>query len=405
MHRRKFLTLAASSLAGCAYLRIDPWSYLIRSDVIDSPEKEALVLQKAKLGWSEDGKIRVLETNGTPYEIGYQHGVLLRKEIQDNIGFLFDSAVDKFHFEELFDECYERMRPFIPQDYIDEMHGLAHGSRLPLKVIHGIHALPEIGEWGGKKRIAKVIKQMMSGELGTSCSNLSASSFATKDGRMYTVRILDWGLHRISRLHQYPLIHICNPIGAIPFINIGWIGFIGAISGINKEGITLGEMGYGDIPNETLHGTPMPFLLREVLAKAKNLSNVRNIIKSNPGTNSFVFLMSDGKTKEAEMYIRDRERFLVFKAGEKVVDRKNNILPIKNIVFGGHYGDKMQNILTQKYGEINPEILMKEIIPAIAMPSNFQNVIYSPDNLEFWVANAKSKSERAAEMEYTHFKW
>ena len=94
---------------------------------------------------------------GSAYERGYQHGKILRKEITDNIQWLYDKAVEKFKLEELFDESYERMRPFISQEYADEMHGLAHGSKLPLKVIHGVHALPEIGEWGGKKHIKKVM--------------------------------------------------------------------------------------------------------------------------------------------------------------------------------------------------------------------------------------------------------
>lgn len=399
-------------LTGCGFWRIDTMSYLIRSDVITSPDEENKILSKASLGYTDDGKIRVLYTSGTPYEIGYQHGVLLRKEINDNIKSLYDSAVDKFHVEELFDEVYERMRPYMKKEYVEEMHGLAHGSRLPLKVIHGIHILPEIGEWGGKKRIGKIVKQMMRGELGTSCSNMAALPKATKDNKMYVVRILDWGLHRISKLHKYPLIHVSKPNYGKPYVNIGWVGFLGAISGMNSEGITLGEMGYGDGPNETLRGNPMPFLLREVLSHAKNLKDVQRIIKTNEGTNAFIYLMADGKAKKAEIYIRDRDRFRVFNEGASISDKRttmdgqikeSNVTGIKDYVYGGHYNDKMYEQLSTNKGEITPEVLMKKVIPQISMPSNFQNVIYSPQTLEFWVANAKSKDDRAAESEYSYF--
>jgi hypothetical protein len=46
---------------------------------------------------------------------------------------------------------------------------------------------------------------------------------------------------------------------------------------------------------------------------------------------------------------------------------------------------------------------MKEIVPKIAMPSNFQNVVYDPAGLKFWVNNAGSRTERAAERPFTYF--
>jgi isopenicillin-N N-acyltransferase like protein len=402
MKRREFLSLSAVVLSGCA-LRVDPFSPFIRSEWITTPEQEQAILSRARLGTTPDGKMRVLYVQGSPYEMGYQHGALLRKEVQDNLEYLYSEALDQFYFEEIFDEAYERMRPYIPQSYIDEMHGLAHGAKLPLRTVHAIHALPEITEWGGKKRVKQVVKQMMKGELGTSCSNLCATGPATADGKPYVVRILDWGLHKISKLHEYPLITVAKPTGKVAFANIGWVGFLGAVSGMNAEGITLGEMGYGDPPHETLRGTPMPFLLREVLAECRSLGDVRRTISKSPGTSSFVFLMSDGKTGESELYVKDRERFLAFPPGVPIEDGAEEIRPIDSILYGGHFREKMETLLTQKRGVITPEVLMKEVIPEIAMKSNFQNVIYSPSELTFWVSNAKDRGGRAAEADYSFF--
>lgn len=404
MNRRDILKLCPSLfLIGCGLSRIDQYNILVRSDIIDSEEKSKAILARAKLSWTEDGRIRVLHVQGTPYEMGYQQGVLLRAEIQDNLGYLYAQALNKFHFDELFAEMYERMRPFIPAEYIEEMHGLAHGSRMPLEVIHHIHILPCIGEWGGKRRIKELFKAMYQGTLGTSCSNMCSLKENSKDGKMYTLRILDWGLHRISKLHQYPLITVAKPDQGIPYCNIGWAGFLGAISGLNAQGITLGEMGYGDPPNETMRGKPMPFLLRDILSQAKNLADVRRIITTSPGTNSFVFLMSDGKKGEAEIYVRDRDRFIVYKPGENISDGKNQVTGLKDMLYGGHYNEKMRDLFNANKGNVTPELLMHEIIPQIAMASNFQNVIYSPTDLTFWVTNAASKEERAAEQTYSFF--
>ena len=45
-----------------------------------------------------------------------------------------------------------------------------------------------------------------------------------------------------------------GPDSGYAYANIGWVGFLGAVSGINEQGITLGEMGYRNPPNETLYG-------------------------------------------------------------------------------------------------------------------------------------------------------
>lgn len=403
LFRSLALTLIGTYASGCAYLRIDPDHFLFRSDVIESVEQEKQILAKAKLGWTDDGRARVLYVSGTPYERGYQHGALLREEVRDNILTMYKKVLDKYHFEELLDEAYERQRPFIPQEYIDEMHGLAHGARLPLRVVHGFHALPEITEWGGKKRYKQIIKDMMAGAYGSSCSNLSATGNTTADGKMYTVRILDWGLHKISKLHEYPLITVNVPEKGIPSANIGWVGFLGAVSGMNAQSITLGEMGYGDPDGESMRGKPMPFLLRDVLTNAKNLADVRKIIKESAPTNSFVFLMSDGKTGQSELYVRDRTRFEVHKPGVDLEDKGNKFPAIKGILYGGHYQDKMTSKLNETKGTLTPEVLMKDVIPYIAMPSNFQNVVYEPKGLQFWFTNATGAKHRAAEQEYSHY--
>lgn len=407
-NRRFFIRGLSTSLGGlalgsCGLLRIDPYSVYIRSEHIQTPEQEAELVSRATLEWTDDSRVRVLYLRGTPYERGFQHGALLRGEVQRNLTYLYERAIQKFHFKELFSEAFERARPFISEDYMAEMHGLAHGSKLPLSLIQHIHILPEIGEWGGKRQIKKVVKQMMDMELGTSCSNFCAFGSATKRNEFLTVRVLDWGLHRISKLHQYPLIAIHKPNDGIPFANIGWVGFTGAISGMNAQGITLGEMGYGNPDGETLGGKPMPFMLRDVLQRASNLAEVKKIISESAPTCSYIYLMSDGKTKEAEMYVRDVSRFLVFKPEERFVDRNNDLSSIEDTVYGGHFKERMQEILTKRHGDITPEVIMKEIIPYIAMPSNFQNVLYDSANLRFWVANAASTSERAAEQPYTFF--
>jgi hypothetical protein len=220
---------------------------------------------------------------------------------------------------------------------------------------------------------------------------------------MLAVRILDWGLYKVSRMHEFPQITVVRPEGGIPYANVGWTGFLGAVSGMNEAGITLGEMGYGDPEGETLRGIPMVFLLREVLSRAESLNDVRKILKEAKGNNSYVFLMTDGKRNEASMFIKDKDRFLEFKPGQDVNEKGQTLPGIRNIVYGGHYLDKMTKDLNESQGTITPEKLMTDIIPDLAMPGNFHNVVYRPEDLQLWVSNARGESEPAFSQPYTFF--
>jgi isopenicillin-N N-acyltransferase-like protein len=406
LSRRQFLAMSSLSafVSGCGILRIDPWHPFLRSESIQTQAQIDTLLKRVSVSFSDDGRVRVVKLQGDPYEVGFQQGAALQKEVTDSLMSMWDNVMDVYHFEEFFDESYERLRPFIPQAYIDEMHGLAHGARLPLRVVHSLHALPEMTEWGGKTRIKKLIKMMMKGEdLATSCSNIGALPESTADGKMLVVRILDWGLYKISKLHEYPQFTVVKPKQGLAYVNVGWTGFLGAVSGMNEAGITLGEMGYGDPEGETLRGTPMIFLLREILSKAESLNDVRKILREAPGNNSYVFLMSDGKTKEASMFIKDKDRFLEFKPGQDVTEENQTLPGVSNIVYGGHYLDRLTDNMRAYNGEISRELLIDTIIPRLALKGNFHNVIYQPEDLKLWVANGRGKDAPAYQQPYTYF--
>ncbi|MCB0339793.1 MAG: hypothetical protein KDD53_09315, partial [Bdellovibrionales bacterium] len=194
-----------------------------------------------------------------------------------------------------------------------------------------------------------------------------------------------------------------HPENGQQFVNLTWAGFTGSISGMNASGITIGEKVHGDPENETLRGRPMPFLMRDVLQDAESLDQARDIIMHAPPTNSFQFLISDGKTRKAELYIKDPDRFVVFQPGEGFSDRGTSLPGLECMLYAGHFGEKMGVVLNQHASSLNPKLIETEIIPVLAMKSNFQNVIYDPEELALWVSYAQSTSTRAAEAPYVFF--
>src|SRR5205085_3220517 len=151
-------------------------------------------------GWTNSigegtNRITVLHVTGdNSYSLGYHHGMLLGPEAKATIEEV-QRAAQKFIpkealkllsekgkrklVTEVLDRAWAVMEPYVSQEEMEEMAGLADGlktagiSGLTLSTIHGVHAIPDLGE--------------------TSCSALVAKGSATRDGHVYQLRVLDYG--------------------------------------------------------------------------------------------------------------------------------------------------------------------------------------------------------------------
>lgn len=351
---------------------------------------------------NKTSQLRVIYVKGTPYEMGYQHGSILRKQTKSNVNKTLTNlyhiitdkkspnVLDRLIINSILDQSYKKVSQYIPNDYKEEMRGLSIGSGISLKKIHRIHMIPDLTE--------------------KSCSSIVALNKATKNGKLYHVRILDYIMD--FGIQQHPLLTVYMPNKGNIYTSIGWAGFVGSISGMNAEGISIGEIGYGKYgdklagipapqPKESIHGTPMVFLLKKILQYADNIENASGIIKSTTRTNYYMYMIADGITKENEIrakgYITTRDYIK-----EYDINKGFPLKKIDNIIYASAYNNKCHSLLKKYYGEITPELLIKKVNPHIAMSTNLHTVIYDPTNLLCWIANAENK-ERAVEQEYFFF--
>jgi hypothetical protein len=344
-----------------------------------------------------DSRITVLYVSGTPYEMGYQQGKLLSQEIHGTIhdvmagaekflpktlrnSKLVSESAKRDIVNTILDKAWQKMAPFAPPEDLQEMEGLSAGSGVPLQVIHRMHAIPDLGE--------------------TSCSGLIAKQTATRDGHVYQLRILDYGAN--FNLQRRPLITVCHPNDANAFVNIGWIGFVGVISGVNDKGVAISEMGFGNPPGETLAGTPMPFLLKNVLRFANTAEDGAAIVRAAPRTNSYIYFFGD-KNLGAIGMMTSAQRCLSYHANESdVLKVADHTLPqYRDVVYGGHYEMKQSELVARMRGTIDVASL-QDMARLIAMKSNLQTVIYDLTSDRIWVANRKDTT-RAADRPYVEF--
>jgi len=86
--------------------------------------------------------------------------------------------------------------------------------------------------------------------------------------------------------------------GRIPFASVGWPGFVGVVSGMNREGVALVVHG-GRAGTPRAEGMPVVFSLRETLATAHDTEEAIRILSAHPVMVSHIVIVQDAKGNTA----------------------------------------------------------------------------------------------------------
>lgn len=82
------------------------------------------------------------------------------------------------------------------------------------------------------------------------------------------MRNLDWAAN--TGMNANKLIMVYHIVGTIPHATLGYPGVIGALTGISKAGITVGQAGQSS-DLETMEGFQWTLRMRQMLMKSNNL--------------------------------------------------------------------------------------------------------------------------------------
>jgi hypothetical protein len=135
----------------------------------------------------------------------------------------------------------------------------------------------------------------------------------------------------------------------------------------------------------------MAQLMREVMENAATLDEALAILRKGPRTCAYYYCVSDGNSKQAVGIAATPETFEVVKLGER-----HPLLPspIKDTVLlsaGDRYKTLVERVKAG-YGKFDAESARELMTRPVAMTSCIQAVLFAPDTLDFWVANADSKN-------------
>jgi hypothetical protein len=265
---------------------------------------------------------------------------------------------------------------FVPQKFMDEIEGLAAGAELkPLEA-----------------RVGNFIPEMFH------CSGFAIMNSATKDGTLYHGRVLDYAID--WGLQDHAIVIVAEPDGGIPFVNVSYAGFIGCVTGMNAEHVSIGEMGGGGLGH--WQGVPMAFLVRDALERGHTLDEAVTIFKDSPRTCQYFYVVADGKTNEAVGMEASWDVMTVIKPGESDPRLPHPVKDCALLSAGGRYEELVRRV-EAGYGQFTPETAMHLMDRGVAMKSNLHNVLFEPKSTKFWVSNASTDKKPAAEQPYHSF--
>lgn len=346
----------------------------------------AQTVARCGAGWLEriDG-YPVLHLKGTPYEMGYQHGVLFKEHVIENARYLLDVKGEQGTLEwgplrvkprALLQTIIATQQRFVPDRYLDEIRGLAAGAGLPEEQIRLANFIPELFH----------------------CSGFALMNSATRDGTLYHGRVLDYGID--WRLQEHAVIVVAEPAGGIPFVNVTYAGFVGSVTGMNARQVSIGEMGGGGIGH--WEGVPMAWLIREALERAETLDEAIRIFRDSPRTCQYFYVIADAKTNRAVGMEASWDTFFTVEPGEF-----HPLLPkpVRDAVLlsAGDRYDELARRAAAGHGTFTAETALRLMDRPVAMKSNLHNVLFEPASTRFWVANASRDLQPAAEQPYQMF--
>jgi len=310
--------------------------------------------------------ITVLYLWGSPYEMGYAHGKLCAAQVKGiSERLTFGACLAMGLTPAKLDEAWQQMEPFVPARYREELRGLADGAGVPLSVVQRAHAIPELSEFH--------------------CTFFAAWGNATRRGHLQQIRALDYATE--AGLQNQPALIVAQPEGRQTFVSIGWVGFIGCVSGMNLAHIAVSEIGENFGPeHETLAGEPMCFVLRDVLEQAGTLPQGVDIIRRAPRTSSYLYCIGDSKLPSARALRTARDLCEVYDPTTYPGPRLGNAV-YWSMGTDSQWNQRVYEVLKADWGKIDQRTGMRGVMRGLGT-GDLHAVAYDVTDLKLWVANA-----------------
>jgi isopenicillin-N N-acyltransferase-like protein len=366
----------------------------------------------------ENARFPIVHLWGTPYEVGFAQGTLLKKEMNTFIYELWaylttelvhslpesnfpEAAIAKIvdmGMERALDWTAEQTKPFTPQAYFDELQGMADASGISYDLLYRINMFPELTK--------------------AQCSFFGAwGSAVAKENHAYQLRALDFDVD--GPFKEYHQLTVYHPSEGHAFAQVSWPGNVGLLTGMSSQQIGVSEIGVSfpddsfgqgtdNTPPEMTQGQPWMSILRDVLQFETSLEGAKQRVANANRTCNLVIGLGDGK-KGAEESVNGVEfsgRVANFYADNTLLPVNETWhTPIEDVVYNGMdwlcpaYNKALGDQLRKYHGLIEEEVVVRNILPTV-QTGNLHIAIYGLTESLLHLSLARKDGEDGPDLAY-----
>jgi len=375
---------------------------LIILSIISLPLKNACALKSSNLKeilnrarLEKKAEFLVVYLKGSSFEMGYQQGVLLRKEIRSLyeeyfIGTLLKKYA-KFPLKKFLLWNYFKLKSFqyqkyIPKELREEISGIAKGSGLSYLTILTMHTFLDTMSLVRKK--------------SKMCTNFVLLPEITEENKLYHARNL--GFSPKENLDRNRVIFFFEPQKGVPFVSIGWPGMCGVLSAMNMNGISISETSVGTA-EVNKQGLPIMFLLRQIIQYAESIDFAINKISSLKRICGYTVTITENNKQAAAVEVTGKRYEILFpKEGslisvnhylaEDLFESMKPVYPKVNLEDTSSYKrlKKFQEFIKHKdkFSLNDVQALLKT--PPLSTDNLLQSIVFIPQEREFFIYSEKN---------------
>lgn len=189
--------------------------YTAYKDILSLHHEELTSDEKGKPRLEYFNSIPIIHVYGSPYEMGFQYGSLLKSQLNS----LSELARDLFSAKRLneFMSIAKAASTNLPPAMFEEIKGMADASGVDLNDLLAINLVPR-----------------------TNCSTLAVWGDATTDGHLIMGRNADYSFKNVNK--ALGILVVKHPEKGLATVTSSFLGMIGGFSGMNEKGVSYGNM-------------------------------------------------------------------------------------------------------------------------------------------------------------------
>ena len=335
----------------CSVLEVPPYVVKKTAQIEFQPDRYG----KGELVF-ENG-IPILILRGSPEEIGQQQANLLKPQLFLVVDTYLNRFLHKQELEDIAINAMERMKPFVPEAYQKELLELAETTGLSYDRL-------------------LLLQTIMDEPRVPYCSVILATEPATSQPGLIFGRNLDFP--SLGLAEHYSLITIYHPDNGKSFASIIWPGFVGALSGINQDGLSLALLLSFSSWQTNTAGMPSMMLLRKILEQASTVEEAIKIIRDTKRVSPINLALADANNNSAIVEITAEK--IALRQPDRGLFYATNWFVTEDMDTGGgdaRYG-KIKKWAQKNHGKIGLQETINILGDVAMFRINLQSMVFYP---------------------------